>query len=166
MSRGKIVSCDILKKEIKNWQKQGLKIVFTNGCFDILHIGHVRYLEAAKKYGNKLIVAINSDHSVREIKGNKRPVMSEKERTEIIAALESVDRVVIFNDPTPLALIKFLEPDVLVKGADWPEEKIVGREYILQKGGKVKTIPLTEGISTSNIIERILKKFNKNRKIQ
>jgi len=146
MYREKIVSWKALKKELKNWQKQGLKIVFTNGCFDILHIGHVRYLEAAKKCGDKLIVAINSDYSVRKIKGNQRPIMSEKERTEIIASLESVDRVVIFNDPTPLALIKFLT--------------------ILQKGGEVKTIPLIEGVSTSNIIERILKKFNKNKKIQ
>jgi len=159
MSRDKIISWEQLKEEVKKWQTSGLKVVFTNGCFDLLHIGHIRYLQAAKKYGDKLIVAINSDRSVREIKGERRPIISENERAEIVAALDCVDRVVIFDEPTPLSLINFLQPDVLVKGADWPEEKIVGREVVLAKGGKIIRIPVVEGISTTEIIKKILKRY-------
>jgi len=159
MSRDKIISWEQLKEEVKKWQTSGLKVVFTNGCFDLLHIGHIRYLQAAKKYGDKLIVAINSDRSVREIKGERRPIISENERAEIVAALDCVDRVVIFDEPTPLSLINFLQPDVLVKGADWPEEKIVGREVVLSKGGKIIRIPVVEGISTTEIIKKILKRY-------
>ncbi|HDD44463.1 MAG TPA: D-glycero-beta-D-manno-heptose 1-phosphate adenylyltransferase [Candidatus Desulfofervidus auxilii] len=159
MSRDKIISWEQLKEEVKKWQTSGLKVVFTNGCFDLLHIGHIRYLQAAKKYGDKLIVAINSDRSVREIKGKRRPIISENERAEIVAALDCVDRVVIFDEPTPLSLINFLQPDVLVKGADWPEEKIVGREVVLAKGGKIIRIPVVEGISTTEIIKKILKRY-------
>ena len=159
MSRDKIISWEQLKEEVKKWQTSGLKVVFTNGCFDLLHIGHIRYLQAAKKYGDKLIVAINSDRSVREIKGERRPIISENERAEIVAALDCVDRVVIFDEPTPLSLINFLQPDVLVKGTDWPEEKIVGREVVLAKGGKIIRIPVVEGISTTEIIKKILKRY-------
>jgi len=159
MVTDKIVSWETLKREVRSWQQQGLKVVFTNGCFDILHVGHVRYLKEAKSCGDRLIVAINSDVSVKKIKGNKRPIMPQAERAEIIAALEFVDRVVIFDESTPLNLITFLQPDILVKGADWPAEKIVGRNIVLQKGGEVKTIPLTEGVSTSKIIEKILTKY-------
>ncbi|MDL1955785.1 MAG: D-glycero-beta-D-manno-heptose 1-phosphate adenylyltransferase [Candidatus Desulfofervidus auxilii] len=159
MSRDKIISWEQLKEEVKKWQTSGLKVVFTNGCFDLLHIGHIRYLQAAKNYGDKLIVAINSDRSVREIKGERRPIISENERAEIVAALACVDRVVIFDEPTPLSLINFLQPDVLVKGTDWPEEKIVGREVVLDKGGKIIRIPIVEGISTTEIIKKILKRY-------
>lgn len=159
MSRDKIISWEQLKEEVKKWQTSGLKVVFTNGCFDLLHIGHIRYLQAAKNYGDKLIVAINSDRSVREIKGERRPIISENERAEIVAALDCVDRVVIFDEPTPLSLINFLQPDVLVKGTDWPEEKIVGREVVLAKGGKIIRIPVVEGISTTEIIKKILKRY-------
>jgi D-beta-D-heptose 7-phosphate kinase/D-beta-D-heptose 1-phosphate adenosyltransferase len=161
MIKNKIVSLSMLKEEVKQWQRQGLKVVFTNGCFDILHIGHVHYLESAKKCGDKLIVAINSDSSTREIKDKTRPVVPEKERAQIIAALECVDRVTIFNELTPLSLIAFLKPDVLVKGADWPEDKIVGRDMILSMGGEVKRIAIIKGISTTKIIERILKKYKR-----
>ena len=159
MSKEKIVDWKTLKKEVETWQKQGLKVVFTNGCFDILHIGHVRYLQEAKRYGDKLIIGLNSDASVRKIKGEKRPIIPQEQRAEVLAALSCVDRIVIFDEPTPLRLITFLQPDVLVKGADWPEEKIVGREVVLRKGGIVKRIPLAKGVSTTRIIEEIITRY-------
>ncbi|MCD6319735.1 MAG: D-glycero-beta-D-manno-heptose 1-phosphate adenylyltransferase [Candidatus Desulfofervidaceae bacterium] len=159
MATDKIVSWEVLKKEVRDWQQRGLRIVFTNGCFDILHVGHVRYLKDAKACGDKLIVAINSDASVKKIKGERRPIVPQAERAEVVAALEFVDKVVIFDELTPLDLITFLQPDILVKGADWPEEKIVGREIVLERGGKVKRIPLAEGVSTSKIIKRILARY-------
>jgi len=159
MSKEKIVDWKTLKKEVETWQKQGLKVVFTNGCFDILHIGHVRYLQEAKRYGDKLIIGLNSDASVRKIKGEKRPIIPQEQRAEVLAALSCVDRIVIFDEPTPLRLITFLQPDVLIKGADWPEEKIVGREVVLRKGGIVKRIPLAKGVSTTRIIEEIIARY-------
>ena len=159
MSNEKIVDWKTLKKEVETWQKQGLKVVFTNGCFDILHIGHVRYLQEAKRYGDKLIIGLNSDASVRKIKGEKRPIIPQEQRAEVLAALSCVDRIVIFDEPTPLRLITFLQPDVLIKGADWPEEKIVGREVVLRKGGIVKRIPLAKGVSTTRIIEEIITRY-------
>jgi D-beta-D-heptose 7-phosphate kinase/D-beta-D-heptose 1-phosphate adenosyltransferase len=159
MSKEKIVDWKTLKKEVETWQKQGLKVVFTNGCFDILHIGHVRYLQEAKRYGDKLIIGLNSDASVRKIKGEKRPIIPQEQRAEVLAALSCVDRIVIFDEPTPLRLITFLQPDVLIKGADWPEEKIVGREVVLRKGGIVKRIPLAKGVSTTRIIEEIITRY-------
>ena len=159
MSKEKIVDWKTLKKEVETWQKQGLKVVFTDGCFDILHIGHVRYLQEAKRYGDKLIIGLNSDASVRKIKGEKRPIIPQEQRAEVLAALSCVDRIVIFDEPTPLRLITFLQPDVLIKGADWPEEKIVGREVVLRKGGIVKRIPLAKGVSTTRIIEEIITRY-------
>ncbi|HDD35670.1 MAG TPA: D-glycero-beta-D-manno-heptose 1-phosphate adenylyltransferase [Candidatus Desulfofervidus auxilii] len=156
----KIASWETLKKEVKKWQATGLKVIFTNGCFDLLHIGHVYFLQAAKSYGDKLIVALNSDNSVRKIKGDKRPIIPQNERAEILAALSCVDRVVIFDEPTPLSLINYLKPDVLIKGADWPEDAIVGKEVVLARGGKVIRIPLFKGISTTEIINRIIKRYN------
>lgn len=157
--KDKILDWKTLKEEVGEWKKQGLSIVFTNGCFDLLHIGHIRYLEVAKGYGDKLIVAVNSDESVRVIKGSKRPLVPEKERAELIAALSFVDCVTIFNQSTPLELIEYLCPDVLVKGSDWAQDEIVGSKTVIAHGGKVIRVPQVEGTSSSMLIERILKRY-------
>jgi D-glycero-beta-D-manno-heptose 1-phosphate adenylyltransferase len=131
-------------------------VVFTNGVFDILHPGHVRYLQAARALGDKLVVAINSDRSVRELgKAPGRPINSEKERAEVLRALACVDEVVIFDEPDPHAIISKIQPDILVKGADWAEDAIVGRDVVEARGGKVVRIPLAAGYSTTSLIERI-----------
>jgi D-glycero-beta-D-manno-heptose 1-phosphate adenylyltransferase len=131
-------------------------VVFTNGVFDILHPGHVRYLQAARVLGDKLVVAINSDRSVRELgKAPGRPINSEKERAEVLRALACVDEVVIFDEPDPHAIISKIQPDILVKGADWAEDAIVGRDVVEARGGKVVRIPLAAGYSTTSLIERI-----------
>src|ERR1035437_9237195 len=148
---GKICDREELKKELERHRREGRKIVFTNGCFDILHVGHVRYLCAAKNIGDVLVLALNSDSSVRSIKGGKRPLVSEKERAVVIAALEAVDYVTIFSESTPLALIELLKPDVLVKGGDWAEDQIIGREAVASWGGEVAIIPEIKGASTTNI---------------
>ncbi len=135
----------------------GKKIVFTNGCFDLIHTGHTRYLAKAKSFGDLLIVAVNSDSSVRMIKGEKRPINTQAERAETLAALESVDFVTIFDEPDPHKIISDLQPDVLVKGGDWPIEKIIGRDVVEARGGKVVNVPYVEGASTTSIIEKILK---------
>jgi len=138
-------------------QATGKKIVFTNGCFDLIHTGHTRYLAKAKSFGDLLIVAVNSDSSVRMIKGEKRPINTQAERAETLAALESVDFVTIFDEPDPYKIISDLQPDVLVKGGDWPIEKIIGRDIVEARGGKVVNVPYVEGASTTGIIEKILK---------
>jgi rfaE bifunctional protein nucleotidyltransferase chain/domain len=132
------------------------KIVFTNGCFDLMHVGHTRYLQAAKQLGDLLIVGVNSDESVRSLsKAPDRPIVAETQRAEVVAALGCVDYVVIFTEPDPLNLIKALQPDVLVKGGDWPIDRIIGRDVVESLGGIVKTIPLIPGMSTTAIIQRI-----------
>jgi D-beta-D-heptose 7-phosphate kinase/D-beta-D-heptose 1-phosphate adenosyltransferase len=151
----KLVELEELVEKVRVLKKAGKAIVFTNGCFDLLHVGHVRYLEAAKTEGDILVVGVNSDQSVRLIKGPRRPVVPEGERGEILASLGCVDYVTIFDDPDPLAVIKLLKPDVLVKGADWPEDGIVGNQVVKENGGQVVRIPLTEGASSTKIIERI-----------
>ena len=128
--------------------------VFTNGCFDLLHVGHVRYLQQARSLGDCLIVGINSDNSVRVLKGPSRPIQNERDRSEIMAALVCVDFVCIFDEETPLELIKKIRPDVLVKGGDWPIEKIVGADYVQSYGGEVKTLQFVEGRSTTEIIHK------------
>ena len=152
---GKILSRNELKTEIDILRRQGKKIAFTNGCFDILHVGHVRYLQEAKKEGDVLVLALNSDRSVRSIKGDKRPIVPEGERADVLAALACIDYVTIFDEETPLALIETLRPDVLIKGGDWAEENIVGRDSVRSWGGCVIVIPEIEGASTTNIIEKI-----------
>jgi D-beta-D-heptose 7-phosphate kinase/D-beta-D-heptose 1-phosphate adenosyltransferase len=137
------------------WARQGERVVFTNGCFDLLHAGHVQLLESARREGDRLIVGINSDRSVREIKGPERPVLPQAERAETLAALACVDGVVIFDEPTPAEVIRALEPDVLAKGADWGADAIVGRETVEAYGGRVVRIPLVAGLSTTALIERI-----------
>jgi D-beta-D-heptose 7-phosphate kinase/D-beta-D-heptose 1-phosphate adenosyltransferase len=134
----------------------GHQVVFTNGCFDLLHRGHTRLLQQARDLGDLLIVGLNSDASVRRVKGPSRPVLPEEERAEVLSALASVDYVVFFDDPDPGSTIAALQPDVLAKGADWAKDQIVGRETVEGRGGRVVTIPLVEGSSTSGIIDRIL----------
>lgn len=131
------------------------KIVFTNGCFDVLHRGHVEYLNEAKELGTKLIVGLNSDSSVKRLKGDERPINSELDRKFLLENLKSVDEVIIFNEDTPLELIKTLMPSVLVKGGDWPVEKIVGHEIVLASGGEVKSLSFKNGYSTTNTLEKI-----------
>lgn len=137
----------------------GKKIIFTNGCFDLIHTGHTRYLAQAKSYGDLLVVAVNSDASVRMIKGEKRPINPEADRMETLAALEMVDFVTIFDEPDPYRIISELKPDVLVKGGDWPIEKIIGRDVVEAGGGRVINVPYVEGASTTGIIEKILKAY-------
>jgi D-beta-D-heptose 7-phosphate kinase/D-beta-D-heptose 1-phosphate adenosyltransferase len=148
-----------LKRIISRLKITGKKIVFTNGCFDILHYGHAKYLEEAKRKGDILVVAVNSDSSVRKIKGNKRPLVNERCRLNLIAALESVDYVTLFNESTPLKVIKELKPDVLVKGADWNRNDIVGRDFVKGYGARVSTVRLVKGLSTTNLIRKITKAF-------
>lgn len=152
----KILDREQLKDKLDMLRKEGKKIAFTNGCFDILHVGHVRYLKEAKKTADILVLALNSDASVRVIKGEKRPLVSEEERSEVLAALECIDFVTIFSEPTPLTLICYLKPDLLIKGGDWPEDKVVGRDEIKQWGGHVTIIPEVAGKSTTNIVDKII----------
>jgi D-beta-D-heptose 7-phosphate kinase/D-beta-D-heptose 1-phosphate adenosyltransferase len=151
----KIFKKEDLKRKLDTLRGQGKKIAFTNGCFDILHVGHVRYLREAKKTADILVLALNSDASVRSIKGEKRPLVAEDERAEVLAALEYIDFITIFDELTPLELIKYLKPDVLIKGGDWPEEKVVGRQEVKSWGGRVTIIPEVEGKSTTHIVDKI-----------
>jgi len=148
-----------MKALVARLKGRGKKVVFTNGCFDILHVGHVRYLRKAKSQGDVLVIGLNTDRSVREIKGEKRPVVPEKERAEILAALEFVDYVVLFDEPDPFRLIEALKPNVLVKGADWPKSRIVGREIVEKIGGRVVRVPLVAGASSSGVIEKVIKAY-------
>ena len=159
MACKKIKSPNQLKKILGVLKRQSKKIVFTNGCFDILHVGHIRYLSQARKLGDILVVGLNTDRSVRTIKGEKRPLVCENERAEVLSALKVVDYVVLFDEPDPLALIKALKPSILVKGADWPEDKIIGADVIKQSGGRVVRIPLVPGSSSTNLIEKIIKVY-------
>ncbi len=149
---------DLLEK-LSQFRKQGKKIVFTNGCFDIMHVGHVRYLSEAKAKGEILVVGLNSDKSVNTIKGGKRPIVREDQRAEVLASLEYVDYVTTFDEADPLKLIQAIKPDVLVKGADWPEDKIIGADFVKNDGGQVVRVPLVPKISTSSIIQKILKMY-------
>jgi rfaE bifunctional protein nucleotidyltransferase chain/domain len=153
--RFKVKALPEIKNEIDQLKAQGKKTVFTNGCFDLLHPGHARYLWATKQLGDYLVVAVNSDRSVRSIKGQGRPVVSEQERAEMVAALACVDGVVIFDEDTPLRVIEYLLPDVLVKGGDWQENQIVGADVVKKAGGIVKRIPFVPGYSTSAMLGRI-----------
>jgi rfaE bifunctional protein nucleotidyltransferase chain/domain len=137
------------------WRVAGRRVVFTNGCFDLLHPGHIALLESARAKGDVLIVAINSDESVRALKGNGRPLVPESERAEALAALEAVDAVVVYGEPTPREIVAALRPDILVKGADWAEDAIVGREEVEAAGGRVERVPLVPGRSTTSLVERI-----------
>lgn len=157
--KDKILSWDNLKSEIDRLRKEGKKIVFTNGCFDILHVGHARYLNEARATGDVLVVALNTDSSVRGLKGEKRPLTPEADRAYVIASLEAVDYVTSFNDPTPKELIEYLRPDILVKGGDWKEEDVVGSDTVKARGGKVLIMPETKGVSSTNIIQKIVSTY-------
>jgi len=154
MSSG-VRSLSSLVEERRKWREQGSRVVLTNGCFDLLHPGHLALLEAARAEGDILVVAINSDRSVRRIKGEGRPLVPEAERAETLLALEPVDRVVVYDEPTPLEVVRALRPDVLVKGADWAEDAIVGREEVEAAGGRVVRVDIVPDRSTSSMLERI-----------
>jgi D-glycero-beta-D-manno-heptose 1-phosphate adenylyltransferase len=154
---GKIVSQDELVQIAAREKSAGRRVVFTNGCFDLLHPGHTRCLAEARALGDILVVAVNSDHSVRGNKGSERPLVPQQDRAEVLAALGSVDYVTIFDEPTPRALISRVLPNVLVKGADWPLDQVAGREEVEAAGGRVVSIPLAAGYSTSSLLEKIRK---------
>jgi D-beta-D-heptose 7-phosphate kinase / D-beta-D-heptose 1-phosphate adenosyltransferase len=159
--KNKIKKREELLGIIKDLKANGKRIVFTNGCFDLLHVGHIRYLEKAKTLGDILIVGVNSDASVQKLKGSKRPVLPVEERTEILSGLGCVDYITTFDELDPLALITSLKPNVLVKGGDWTKEQTIGKEVVERSGGEVVIIPFVKGASTSNLIETILKRFQK-----
>ena len=144
-----------LLAERAEWRRQGRALVLTNGCFDLLHAGHVALLEEARAQGDVLLVAINSDESVRGLKGEGRPLLPQQERAELLLALEAVDRVVVFGEATPLAVVEALHPDVLVKGADWGPDDIVGSDVVRARGGRVVRVALVPGRSTTAILERV-----------
>ena len=155
MYTSKIKTLDAAIKECRRLKEEGHRIVFTNGCFDILHPGHTRYLAEARRLGDALVVAVNSDASVRMLKGKKRPILEQDARAELVAALACVDMVLIFHEDTPLRIIKSLLPHILVKGGDWPLEKIAGREIVESYGGKTVSLPFHEGASTTSILGKI-----------
>lgn len=157
MTADKICTAEQAARLVSEWQKHDYKVVFTNGCFDILHLGHVDYLEKAAAFGQKLVVGLNTDDSVRALKGPDRPVNPEYARARLLAALQFVSAVVLFSDATPFALISQLGPDVLVKGSDYTVENIVGADVVMARGGEVKTIDLVDGFSTTAILEKVKK---------
>src|ERR1043165_8494270 len=153
----KILSLEQMHRERERLHSSGLRLVFTNGVFDLIHVGHIRYLTEARALGDRLVVAINSDRSVRQLKGESRPIFNERERAEILAALRYVDYVTIFDDVSPRTLIAKLLPDVLVKGGDYELDQIHGREEVEAAGGKVISLPFVKGASTTALIERMKK---------
>ena len=161
MSAQKIKTLNEILQLRARFRELGKKLVFTNGCFDILHVGHVRYLNQARSLGDALVVGVNSDRSVREIKGESRPIVPELERAEVVAALASVDFVFVFDDTTPKRVLDAIVPDVLVKGADWSLSEIVGRDTVENAGGVVLNLSLVEGSSTTEIIRKVLERFGR-----
>ncbi|MFC1567298.1 D-glycero-beta-D-manno-heptose 1-phosphate adenylyltransferase [Thermodesulfobacteriota bacterium] len=155
----KILELTDLVQELNILRQSGKKLVFTNGCFDILHVGHVRYLAAARSEGDVLVVGLNSDHSTRTIKDQNRPIVSQDQRAEVLSGLGCVDYITIFDEPDPLKLITALKPDVLVKGADWQDQDIIGADVVKAGGGKVVRVAVIPDVSTSRIIERIVKRY-------
>jgi D-beta-D-heptose 7-phosphate kinase/D-beta-D-heptose 1-phosphate adenosyltransferase len=158
-SKKKIVALEGLAARLEEDRKAGKKIVFTNGCFDIVHVGHVRYLAAARSEGDLLVIGLNSDASVRLIKGEKRPIVAQNHRAEVLSSLRFVDYVVIFDEPDPFNTIEALQPDVLVKGEDWAEDDIVGADLVKSNGGKIVRVKFVEETSTSAIIEQIVERY-------
>jgi D-beta-D-heptose 7-phosphate kinase/D-beta-D-heptose 1-phosphate adenosyltransferase len=152
----KVKSLTGVVRTVRKAQAAGQRVVFTNGCFDLLHRGHIRYLEQARSLGDLLVVALNSDASVRRLKGKTRPVVPEAERAEVLAALAAVDLVMIFDELDPARVIRAVRPDVLVKGGDWPVDRIVGADFVQSAGGTVRSLPYVEGMSTSALIRRII----------
>lgn len=150
----RVLNSSSLDTVLNQYRESNRKIVFTNGCFDLLHIGHINYLEEAKKLGDVLIVGVNTDASVKTLKGPSRPIQNENDRCEILAALKAVDHTILFSEDTPLNLIKKIRPHVLVKGGDWKPEQIVGSEFVLNSGGIVRSLNFVDGKSTTSIIEK------------
>lgn len=155
--RSKIKGLEEAKKEIERLKSERKRVVFTNGCFDILHPGHTRYLHSARALGDYLLVAVNSDQSVRAIKGEGRPILPQDARTELLAALSCVDGIVIFDEENPLKVIQYLVPHILVKGGDWKEDEIIGADVVKKAGGKVVRIPYIPGFSTTEILKKMRK---------
>jgi rfaE bifunctional protein nucleotidyltransferase chain/domain len=155
MTSNKIYSLEDAVNLVKNWKSTDNKVVFTNGCFDIVHLGHIDYLEKARNLGTKLVLGLNTDASVNRLKGPTRPVVNEYARARMMAAFEFVDAVILFDEPTPLTLIEAIKPDILVKGDDYTVETIVGSDFVISNGGEVKTISLVKGYSTTKLIEKI-----------
>ncbi len=153
--RLKVKNLSDLKREIDQLKSEGKQIVFTNGCFDILHPGHTRYLYSARQLGDYLVVAVNSDRSVKAIKGEGRPILSQEARADLLAAFSFVDGVMIFDEDNPLKVIQYLSPDILVKGGDWAEGDIIGADVVKEAGGDVKRIPFISEFSTTDIIKKI-----------
>ncbi len=153
--KNKVMDPAMLVQKINEWRSQGCKIVFSNGCFDILHLGHIDYLAQAADLGQKLVIGLNTDASVSRIKGPTRPISDERSRALVLASLGFVDAITFFDEPTPYELIKLVQPDILVKGADYKAEDIVGYDVVMARGGKVETIPLVSGYSTTAIETRI-----------
>ncbi|MFO7556738.1 MAG: D-glycero-beta-D-manno-heptose 1-phosphate adenylyltransferase [Desulfobacterales bacterium] len=159
--RSKILRLPDLIQTLEGLRKSGKRVVFTNGCFDILHVGHVRYLTAARAKGDVLVLGLNSDVSVRSIKPDNRPIVNQDQRAEVLAGLTCVDYITIFDEPDPLALIRAVKPDILVKGADWEEAEIIGSDVVKSYGGKVVRVEVVPDISTSQIIQRILELYGR-----
>lgn len=150
-----VYTFDAIGETADRWRAAGLVVVFTNGCFDIIHAGHVRYLKQARELGDLLVVGVNTDDSISRLKGDDRPVVGLSDRLEVLLALRWVDAVVPFSEPTPTELIRRVRPHILVKGGDWPVERIAGREIVQSYGGRIVSLPFHEGISTSSILDRI-----------
>tara|TARA_B100000963_G_scaffold5770_2_gene4468 strand:+ start:2999 stop:3493 length:495 start_codon:yes stop_codon:yes gene_type:complete len=155
--KSKIYCLEKLQDDVKKWKKKGEKIVFTNGCFDILHKGHVEILAKSADLGNKIIVGVNSDKSVKNLKGIDRPIVNEHSRTMLLASLSIVDAVILFDEETPINLIKIIKPDILTKGGDYSFDTVVGNNFVNEEGGKTALIPLVQGYSSTQIIEKIKK---------
>jgi D-beta-D-heptose 7-phosphate kinase/D-beta-D-heptose 1-phosphate adenosyltransferase len=158
-SEAKIKNLDVLAAIVEAEKAKGKKVVFTNGCFDLLHAGHVKYLQKARSFGDLLVLGLNSDASVRRLKGDKRPLIGEAERGHILAALDCVDYLVVFAEDTPLKLIEILKPEVLVKGGDYSPDGVVGKDFVESCGGRVELVEFVDGKSTTNIIEKILQTY-------
>jgi D-beta-D-heptose 7-phosphate kinase/D-beta-D-heptose 1-phosphate adenosyltransferase len=155
----KLLTLSELKRRIKRARGSGKRVVFTNGCFDLIHPGHVRYLRAAKRLGDVLVVALNSDDSIRRLKGRGRPLVPARDRCEVVAALEMVDYVTVFSDDTPYQLINALQPDILVKGGDWPPDQIVGADLVRARGGTVRSLPFARGYSTTTLVKKVQRRM-------
>lgn len=157
LSANKIILPNSSLDQVEKWHREGQKVVFTNGCFDILHLGHVDYLEKARTLGDKLVVGVNTDASIKINKGEARPIVNETSRARVISSLSFVDAVILFDEETPIELIKRVKPHILVKGDDYDIANIVGADFVIENGGSVETIPLVKGYSTTSIIDKIKK---------
>ena len=155
ITQSKILERDVAARRVNGWRVKGEKIVFTNGCFDLVHLGHISYLEEARSLGDRLVIGLNTDRSVQQLKGPRRPVLNENDRARLLAALECTDLIVLFEEETPYELIKALVPDILIKGGDYEPDTIVGADVVRENGGEVRVLPFVSGYSTTSLIKRI-----------